>query len=86
MTNPAHTTNPTPLQEGDFVRLRRKVFLKGLDFTMPRGEFGRIEDVDPEDPTLFLILMVRRFDELRCWDNRMPVRSSDVRLYLRVVD
>jgi hypothetical protein len=61
------------------------VHLKGLEFTVPRGEFGRVEYVDPDDQTQILILMVRQFDALRHWNNRIPVRSDGVRLVLRAV-
>ena len=41
--------------------------------------------MNPDDQTQILILMVRQFDALRHWDNRIPVRSDGVRLVLRAV-
>ena len=49
MTDPAYTTNPTPFREGDYVALSDDLYLKGLQFTVPAGEYARVIYVDPDD-------------------------------------
>jgi hypothetical protein len=54
-----------------YPRIRRVTKL--LTFAVPRGEFGRVEEVDPEDPTLILLSYAPDSISLRRRDNRMSV-------------